>query len=55
MGITNSGRSQMIISVREEIFDDITVKKDDLSKYFNMKIKELNSKFGIALTKKNIA
>ena len=51
MGIT----SQMIISVREEIFDDSTVKKDDLSKYFNMKIKELNSKFGIVLTKKDIA
>ena len=45
----------MIISVREEIFDDSTVKKDDLSKYFNMKIKELNSKFGIVLTKKDIA
>lgn len=55
MDITGFEKSQLLINVREEVVDDRKIKKDDLSKYINMKIKELNITFGITLTKKVIA
>ena len=55
MDINAIGSSNLVINYKEEKFDDQQIKKDDFSKYFNEKSKELSTKFGITLNKKEIS
>ena len=53
---TNKQKDTKILSdSKEEFADDNVIKKDAFSKYFNEKLNELNEKFEIALSKKDIA